>query len=166
MSHASAVDGRARALHPVQRWVFAARGVAVTAGLALAVLAFELAVERSELDLPWPVGAATAVVVVAGGVLTLWWSARAYRAWSYVIGDDVLELRHGVLTSTRSAIPYFRVQHVDITAGPVERALGVAALVVRTASATTDARVPGVAAGEAEALREVILARTGRGDAV
>ena len=41
------------------------------------------------------------------------------------------------------------------------RALGLSQLVVRTAAATTDATLPGVAATEAETLRDVILARTG-----
>jgi membrane protein YdbS with pleckstrin-like domain len=37
---------------------------------------------------------------------------------------------------------------------------------VRTAAASTDATIPGVAEADADELRRVILARTGRGDAV
>jgi hypothetical protein len=37
---------------------------------------------------------------------------------------------------------------------------------VHTASAGTDATIPGIAAGEAEGLRRLILARAGSGDAV
>jgi len=48
----------------------------------------------------------------------------------------------------------------------VERAVGLARLVVHTASAGTDATIPGIAAGDAEGLRRLILARTGHGDAV
>jgi hypothetical protein len=44
--------------------------------------------------------------------------------------------------------------------------VGVARLVVHTASAGTDATIPGIAAGDAEGLRRLILARAGSGDAV
>ena len=82
------------------------------------------------------------------------------------MAEDALELRHGVVRRIHSAIPYFRVQHIDVAQGPVERAVGLARLVVHTASAGTDATIPGIAAGDAEGLRRLILARTGHGDAV
>ncbi|MDQ3147611.1 MAG: PH domain-containing protein [Actinomycetota bacterium] len=66
-----------------------------------------------------------------------------------------------MLIHVDTAIPYSRVQHIDITRSPIERALGLSQLVVRTAAATTDATIPGVAVAEAETLRDVILARTG-----
>jgi membrane protein YdbS with pleckstrin-like domain len=58
------------------------------------------------------------------------------------------------------------VQYVDINQGPIERALGLARLRVHTAAASSDATIPGIAADEADALRQVILERTGSGDAV
>jgi membrane protein YdbS with pleckstrin-like domain len=48
----------------------------------------------------------------------------------------------------------------------VERLVGLSRLIIHTASAGTDATVPGIAAEEAEELRRVILARAGTGDAV
>ena len=64
---------------------------------------------------------------------------------------DALELRHGVVRRIHSAIPYFRVQHIDVAQGPFERAVGLSRLVLHTASAGTDATIPGIAAGDAEA---------------
>jgi membrane protein YdbS with pleckstrin-like domain len=122
--------------------------------LALAVLAVDIGARLAGADLP------------AGG-LAAWWLPRAsYRHWSYQVAEDALELRHGVVRRIHSAIPYFRVQHIDVAQGPVERAVGLARLVVHTASAGTDATIPGIAAGDAEGLRRLILARTGHGDAV
>jgi uncharacterized protein len=89
-----------------------------------------------------------------------------YRNWRYEVAEDALELRHGVLRRVHSAIPYFRVQHIDVTQGPVERMVGVSRLIVHTASAGTDATIPGIAAGDAEGLRRLILRRAGTGDAV
>jgi len=89
-----------------------------------------------------------------------------YRHWSYELAEEALELRHGILQRTHSAIPYWRVQYIDVQQGPIERALGLSRLVVHTAAASTDAQIPGIAADRAEALRRVLLARAGTGDAV
>ena len=90
-------------------------------------------------------------------------SPRArHRHWRYQVAEDALELRHGVVRRIHSAIPYFRVQHIDVAQGPVERAVGLARLIVHTASAGTDATIPGIAAGDADGLRRLILARAAR----
>ncbi|HSO54321.1 MAG TPA: PH domain-containing protein [Actinomycetes bacterium] len=134
--------------------------------LALLVLAVDIGARLAGVELPGPPGLAAGVVAVAGG-LAAWWMPRAnYRIWRYQVAEDALELRHGVVRRIHSAIPYFRVQHIDVAQGPVERAVGLARLVVHTASAGTDATIPGIAAGDAEGLRRLIRARAGHGDAV
>jgi uncharacterized protein len=138
-------------------------GFAVFALLALAI---DLGARLAGADVPGPPGLAAGLVAVAGAV-DAWWLPRArYRHWRYQVAEDALELRHGVLRRVHSAIPYFRVQHIDVTQGPVERMVGLSRLVVHTASAGTDATIPGIAAGDAEGLRRLILARAGSGDAV
>ena len=101
-----------------------------------------------------------------GAVMLLWLPRLAYRYWAYAVDEGALLLRHGVVFRSESAIPYFRVQHVDIERGPIERACGLSRLVVRTASATTDATIPGLSERDAVELRGLILERAGRGDAV
>ena len=134
--------------------------------LALAVLAVDVGARMAEVGVPGPSGLAAGLLAVVGG-LTAWWLPRArHRHWRYQVAADALELRHGILKRVHSAIPYFRVQHIDVAQGPVERAVGLARLVVHTASAGTDATIPGIAAGDAEGLRRLILARAGSGDAV
>jgi membrane protein YdbS with pleckstrin-like domain len=46
------------------------------------------------------------------------------------------------------------MQFIDVTAGPVERSLGLATVRLHTAAAATDARIPGLAADEAARLRD------------
>lgn len=108
------------------------------------------------------------VLAVIGGVAAFawWWPGVRYRHWRYRLGDDALELSFGPIIRTESVIPYFRVQHVDTSAGPIERKLGLANLKVHTASAATDAVLPGLAAADAEAIRRRMLERAGAGDAV
>lgn len=138
---------------------------------ALASVAVVLVVELAfalggDVDLPWPTGTLSAAVA-AVAVVAVWRLPRlAYERWRYELAETTLELRRGLVVHTSTAIPYFRVQHIDITRSPVERALGLSQLVVRTAAATTDATLPGIAATDADALRDLILSRTATGDAV
>ena len=134
--------------------------------LAVVLLAADVGARLAGVEVPGPPGLAAGLVAVAGGVAA-WWVPRAsYRIWRYQVAEDALELRRGLVRRIHSAIPYFRVQHIDVAQGPVERAVGLARLVVHTASAGTDATIPGIAAGDAEGLRRLILARAGHGDAV
>ena len=162
-----AVAAGPRPLHPrqVQAWRLG-WGLAVLA-LSVSALVFEVAMTMAvDVDLPWFPGLLTLACAVVGGALAWRLPRLGYDAWRYELTESTLELRRGVVVRSHSAIPYFRVQHIDITRSPFERALGLSQLVVRTAAATTDARLPGIAETEAEVLRDVILARTGSGDAV
>ena len=109
---------------------------------------------------------AALVLAFVGGLLVRWWTSMVWRAWQFRVGAEALHLRHGVLTRRESTIPYHRVQHIDLEAGPLERRMGLTSLILRTASASSDSTVPGIDADEAEALRARILALVGTGDAV
>lgn len=138
------------------------------AGLVLVALSAgaEAVVRLAGGGWPLPVGSLPlgVALVVAPAAWRL--PKLAFDRWRYELAETTLELRRGVLVHTHTAIPYFRVQHIDITRSPFERALGLSQLVVRTAAASTDATIPGVAEADADELRRVILSRTGLGDAV
>jgi membrane protein YdbS with pleckstrin-like domain len=51
------------------------------------------------------------------------------------------------------------MQFVDVQAGPVDRLFGVAHVQLHTASAATDARIPGLNATEAGRLRDRLASR-------
>ncbi|MEE6256953.1 PH domain-containing protein [Plantactinospora sonchi] len=93
--------------------------------------------------------------------LTLWELvviARAVRAWGYAERDHDLLVRHGLLVRRLSIVPYARMQFVDVTAGPLERAFGLATVQLHTAAAASDARVPGLPPAEASRLRDRLTA--------
>src|SRR4029450_220401 len=93
--------------------------------LTLLVLAVDIGARLAGVDVPGPPGLAAGLIAAAGG-LAAWWCPRPrYRPWSYQVAPDALELRHGVVRRIHSAIPYFRVQHIDVAQGPVERAIGL-----------------------------------------
>lgn len=155
-----------RRLDPKQVQVWRVGWGALALGLVVLVAGAEAAVGLTDRDVPLPPGIAPLLV----GLVTapfVWRLPRlAFDRWRYELADTTLELQRGFVVQTHTAIPYFRVQHIDITRSPIERALGLSQLVVRTAAASTDATIPGVAVADADQLRRVILARTGRGDAV
>jgi membrane protein YdbS with pleckstrin-like domain len=99
-------------------------------------------------------GAAAGVAVLAGGLAVEWFVRRRVRAWAYCERADDLLVRRGVLFSRLSVIPYGRMQLVDVRAGPVERAFGLATVRMHTAAAASDARIPGLSGEEAARLRD------------
>lgn len=94
-------------------------------------------------------GAGTA----GAAVWSWWWAARNQRAWAYVEAEDDLLITSGVMFRRLVAVPYGRMQYVDVTAGPLERWRGIARVRLFTASSETAATVPGVEAEEARRLR-------------
>ncbi|WP_192772716.1 PH domain-containing protein [Plantactinospora soyae] len=105
----------------------------------------------------WPFGLALGLAVL----LTVWRLlviARAVRAWGYAERDNDLLVRHGLLVRRLSIVPYARMQFVDVTAGPLERAFKLATVQLHTAAAASDARVPGLRPAEASRLRDRLTA--------
>lgn len=90
---------------------------------------------------------------------------RHYRAWGYRMDEANLHVRHGVWIRTEVMVPLDRVQHIDLSQGPIEKAFGVSRLIVHTAG-TQFSRVslPGLARDDAERMRDEIRARIGRED--
>lgn len=98
------------------------------------------------------VAAVVAVVVLALGVVH---ALLKYRIWRFELRDDDLYLERGVVTRVNTVVPFVRVQHVDTQRGPVERAAGLASVVVYTAgSRGADVTIPGLTPDRADALQE------------
>jgi uncharacterized protein len=104
------------------------------------------------------VGVAIAAAVVLAGLLAERFLARRVASWGYAERNDDLMVRRGVLVRRLSVIPYGRMQFIDITAGPLERALGLATVRMHTAAAASDARIPGLDSATAAALRDQLAA--------
>jgi membrane protein YdbS with pleckstrin-like domain len=115
----------------------------------------------------------TIPAVVVGVLTGLWWisallwgvaaviaiirlilAERSWRSWGYLEREDDLYITHGVLFRTLVAVPYGRMQLVEVESGPLERAFGLATVSLKTASPATNATIPGLAPGEAARLRD------------
>ncbi|WP_181684618.1 PH domain-containing protein [Halorhabdus salina] len=128
------------------KWLLSALFAAAVAGVvigALSVFALEWG--------PLPGVGAFLVVALLGGLHVV----LLYRSWEYQVREDALYLQRGVITHVTSAIPFVRVQHIDTSRGPIERALSLSSLVVYTAgSRGADVTIPGLTPAEAEELQD------------
>jgi membrane protein YdbS with pleckstrin-like domain len=94
------------------------------------------------------------VCVIAAGTSADVIAGRRVRAWGYAERADDLLVKRGVMFRRTSVIPYGRMQYIEVTAGPFERAFGLATVQMHTAAAASDARIPGLPADEAARLRD------------
>lgn len=95
-----------------------------------------------------------------------WFPKREYQHWGYRLNDKVLETRSGIWFHVIRLLPLTRLQHVDLQRGPLERYFGLASLVLHTAGTqAASITIPGLAAADAERLRDHLVA-IGGDDAV
>lgn len=126
-----------------------------------------LIVAVAAVDLSTAVRVGLPVVVgLLGVVASILVPNASYRNWRYAVTEDGVELRHGVLVRHESSIPHFRVQHIDIGQGPLDRWRGIVKLSISTASPASDGSLPGIEPHRAEELRARILARAEADDGV
>lgn len=82
---------------------------------------------------------------------------RQARSFGYQLRRDDLVFRRGILWQRVVAVPYGRMQLVDITHGPLDRGFGIAQLKLVTAAASTGVTIPGLTQEAAEQLRDTLI---------
>ena len=94
------------------------------------------------------------------------WPPIAYRHARYKVDDQGIEIRAGVYWHVVINVPRSRVQHIDVSQGPIDRRFGLGTLMIYTAG-TDHAKVEleGLEHGRALRIREHLLP-SGTGDAV
>jgi len=80
-----------------------------------------------------------------------------YRKRSYALRERDLTYKKGWIFSTMITIPFNRIQHTEISRGPIERKYELSTLKIYTAGgSTSDLSIPGLEAEEAEQLKEFV----------
>ncbi len=123
-------------------------GMAVFVGAGLVVFFL--------FDQQWALWAAIAIGIAS--IIGIALEPRRVRSIQYRLREDDLLFRRGIMFQRQVAVPYGRMQLVDITRGPVARSLGLADLKFVTAAASTAVTVPGLPMEEADRLRDELVA--------
>ncbi len=111
----------------------------------------------------WPLPPVVAVVSFAFALL---WPPVAYRHLQFGVDETGIAIESGVIWRSRVALPRVRIQHTDVSQGPLERRHGIGTLKLYTAgSRHVKIELPGLNHDEALALRDALLAE-GRGSGV
>ncbi|GAB3603052.1 PH domain-containing protein [Microbacterium aureliae] len=128
----------------------------ISIGMLLAGVIVALLVMTLGFGLWWGLlpGGLFALALVA----TLAVTPRQARAIGYQLREDDLVFRRGILWQRMVAVPYGRMQLVDITHGPLDRGFGIAQLKFVTAAASTGVVIPGLPQSTAETLRDHLVA--------
>ncbi len=130
-------------------------------------LAIGLTVTSSWQALPFMFLIVWLPVTVAVALLSYFWPAREYRCTRYRIDDEVVEIERGVWWRSSITVPRPRVQHLDVSQGPVQRHYGLGVLSIYTAGTEHSVvALPGLAHDVALALRDRLLPRDARVDGV
>jgi uncharacterized protein len=108
--------------------------------------------------------------IAAGGVLvllpllvfsSLFWPRIVYNHARWQLDGESLEIRRGVLWKHRISVPLGRVQHADVSQGPLLRQFGLGKLTIHTAG-TSNATVElnGLSHDTALAVRDQLIKQT------
>ncbi len=140
----SLVDGHEHQVDPQTVKVGRTIGFLVALPVSLVPLAL--------LTLGWALDGIPGTVYL--GFLTAWslllglvlifaynWPAARYRHLFYRVETDSLQIRRGVLWRKVVRVPITRVQHTDVSQGPVQRRYDLATLTIHTAG-TASASIP------------------------
>lgn len=129
--------------------------------LMAATAAGALAVSPIAETLPWPAAVRGLLAGVAVSLLLrAWlWPPVAYRHLGYAVDEHGIAVQRGVLWRSHTTLPRVRIQHTDLSQGPLQRHYGIATLTFYTAgNRFTTIVLPGLQFDVAAELRDALLA--------
>jgi uncharacterized protein len=139
-----------------QRTISVWRWQGVVATLVVCVIALVLVARFGASGLLAPL-----LVAAAGLTLSWFWPAAYYRHLRFGIDQTGIAIEHGIFWRSRIAVPRVRIQHTDVSQGPLQRRYGVGTLTLYTAgSRHTKIELSGLAHADALALRDALLAES------
>ena len=158
----SELDPRNIKLEMITGLIFA---TVLFAGLVVATI-----IVLANLGLGWIVGLVAGVELVITLVtycFALFWPRLEHNRASYRVDNEGLEIRRGVLWRHQITVPMGRVQHADVSQGPIQRMFELGTLTVHTAG-TQNASVSleGLAHERAIQIRDLIVHYRKEHDAV
>lgn len=98
------------------------------------------------------------IAAIAGLISVL--ALMQFRVKTYALREQDVAYRSGLVFRKTVLLPFNRVQHMEVTSGPLQRKFGLASLKFFTAGgASVDLKISGLESAEAEKLRAFILSK-------
>ncbi len=102
-------------------------------------------------------GLLPAAIILLALIVVAVFPQRTYRRLRYRLTGQILQVLRGWLFHTDTVVPLVRVQHLDVTRGPLDKMFGTATLVVHTAGTHNSiVSLPGLAPAQAAEMRDII----------
>ena len=110
------------------------------------------------IDAPWRIPIFMPILWVAIGIASASLVKTQWERWRYEVTDREVILSWGVWYQTRRFVPRDRIQHVDITSGPLARKFGLSHVHLYVAGAHGSVGgIPGLTHEEADDLRKMLV---------
>jgi membrane protein YdbS with pleckstrin-like domain len=162
-------DGRFKSLDP--RSVLVSRiggaiGIAIVGLVNLIGISVVALADGPPVVLKTSLFAGWFVLLLLLGAAVFFWPAARYRHASYRVNANGIQIRRGVFWRAEISVPRSRVQHTDVTRGPIARGFGLATLVLHTAGTEhASVTLEGLSEEAALAIRDYLI-EGGEDDAV
>jgi membrane protein YdbS with pleckstrin-like domain len=128
----------------------------MTAATVFGAVVAIAAVAAALLSSSWAVAVAGAMVVTLVVLVTITRRIEVHHM-GFLVREQDVSFRSGVISRTVATAPFARVQHVAIHRGPLDRRFGLATLQMRTAGGSIS--IPGLRAELAETLKQMVADR-------
>jgi membrane protein YdbS with pleckstrin-like domain len=155
-------DGALHSLDP--RYVVHGRLVggitvlAIATGLLIGMIIALLVVDGMPRFLRALIPLATLATIVGLGILVWRWPVLEHRRAAYRVDHDGIEIHKGVYWRQVITVPRSRIQHTDVSQGPLERNFELSTLHVFTAGTEhSEVTLPGLAHPLALRIRDHLL---------
>lgn len=129
---------------------------ALALGLFLASLIF-VAAQAPGWVVLLVLGAGTSFLVLLGSAAYRY-PAAEHRHARWRLTRRGFEYKHGVVWRTVTDVPVTRIQHIDVSQGPLQKRFGLATLTIHTAgTSAAEISAAGLAEGTAAAIRDALV---------
>ncbi len=115
-------------------------------------------------SVPWVVGHQRVIFLILGVLflVALLHSYYAYFCKSYALRERDIVYNEGLFWKKTTVIPFNRIQHCEVSQGPVDRFFGLAELKIYTAGgSSSDLTIKGFSYPKAQKIRNFIVLKTG-----
>lgn len=127
-------------------------------------LIFILIVSIAAYYIPFPVSWALTSLIAA--IIILWFciyffiTKPSFNIKSYSLRKRDIMFTRGIIFKTITIVPYNRIQHIEVTMGPIERLFDLASIKIFTAGGSqSDLSIPGLTVFNANRIRSFIVSQ-------